>query len=371
MPRPRASDRLGHAAFSQFVTVGADSLTMEGIAERAGVSIGAAYRSFPTLEEAVSQAVSLGLPPLSERIAAARALDPWLQPSNQEDRLLTESLLAVRRFPSVTPVVAGAIRDIVAVLKPIGLATLVGAQAVMVAGCAIPTAGRSALAHLYERLNSTSPTGPLPWQPTLTREFAATADLPPPVGVDPITERLITATANVLASREDATVRSIARSAGLTTGAIYRRYESKDQLVADTIRTHLTSDRTAWAIPFVARLTGTEVGDPAEILAQQLALAGDSDAGQTRLAVEFLVASRVSPDARHVLVKRITDAQSARQSLFTAMLQVGIFTRQDTPLALSWALQVAPTGTRLLSMVSAQPSMEAWLPVMGSMLRSL
>ena len=371
MSRPRAFDRLQHAAFSQFVTVGADSLTMEGIAQRAGVSIGAAYRSFPALEDAVHHALSLGLPPLAERITATRSLDPWLPPPAQEDRLVTESLLAVRRFPSVTPVVAKAMSDIARAIEPIGVAALVGCQAIMLAGCSIPSRGRGALARLYERLRTTSPTGPLPWSPPESSEFASIADLSEPADVDPIAERLISATTSVLAGRQEVTVRSIARSAGLTTGAIYRRYESKDQLIADTIRAHLTSDRTAWAIPFVARLAGTESGDPAEILAQQLALAGDGDADQTRLAVEFLVASRVSPDARQVLVKRITEAQAARESLFAAMLLAGIFSRDDTPLALSWALQVTPTGARLMSLVSPQPSINAWLPVTGSMLRAL
>jgi len=371
MSRPRASDRLQYAAFSQFVTVGGDSLTMEGIAQRAGVSIGAAYRSFPTLEHAVHQAVDIGLPPLVERISATGSLDSWLQPPAQEDRLLTESLLAIRRFPLVTPVVARAIDDIARAIEPIGVAALVGSQAIMVAGCSIPSQGRRAIARLYERLRLTASTGPLPWRTPKTSVFEPTAQLPEPLDVDPIAVRLITATTNILAGRQEATVRSIAHSAGLTTGAIYRRYESKDHLIADTIRAHLTSDRSDWAIPFIARLAGTEAGDPAEILAQQLALAGDANADQTRLAVEFLVASRVSPDARQVLVKRITEAQAARESLFEAMLRAGIFTRDDTPLALSWALQVTPTGARLLSLVAAQPSVESWLPVLGSMMRAL
>ncbi|MFM7147154.1 MAG: TetR family transcriptional regulator, partial [Actinomycetales bacterium] len=163
----------------------------------------------------------------------------------------------------------------------------------------------------------------------------------------------------------------IAQSAGLSTGAIYRRYASKDQLVADTIRAHLTSQRTTWAIPFVARLTGTQDGDPATVLAEQLALAGNADPEQTRLALQFLVASRVSPDARQVLVQRITDAQQARQSLFEVMQRSEIFSRPDTPLALSWALQITPTGTRLLSLVTPQPDQQQWQPVMARLIRAL
>ncbi len=241
----------------------------------------------------------------------------------------------------------------------------------MIAGCTIPAHGRSALARLYERICETAPDGLLPWSTPADRNFTAAIDGPEGLGADLIAERLISATARVLASQRDATVRSIAESAGVTTGAIYRRYESKDQLVADTIRAHLTADRTTWAIPFVARLAGTQAGDPAEILAEQLALAGDGAAERTRLSVEFLVASRVSPDARQVLVERINEAQQARQALFRAMQQNGIFSRDDTPMSLSWALQVTPTGARLLSLVGPQPSAEQWRSAMSSLLRSL
>lgn len=371
MSRPRAADRLGHAAFSQFVTVGADSLTMEGIAERAGVSIGAAYRWQPSLDEVVAQALRGALPALAQEIAAAESLDRWLQPRDLQDRLLTEALLAVRRFPSLSVIVRHALDTVGRGVDPLGLSVLVGTQAAMVAGCVLPSSARTALARLYERIRLTDPAGPLPWAPQTGGEFTARVEHSSEIDVDEIGERLIAATARVLVSPSEATVRSIAESAGVTTGAIYRRYESKDQLVADTIRAHLTTDRTTWAVPFVARLVGTQAGDPADVLAQQLALAGEPHAEQTRLAIEFIVASRVSPDARQVLVQRMTQAQRSRQQLFESMLQAGVFTRDDTPIALSWALQLTPTGARLLSLVSPQPDAAQWQPAMASLLRAL
>lgn len=372
MSHPRAAERLLQAACLQFVTVGADRLTMEGIAERAGVSIGAAYRWQPSLENAAYEVLRAGLPVIAEEIASAGSLDGWLQPATAGDRLLTESLLAVRRFPSVATLVEGAIATVASRVRPLGLSLVIGSQAMMIGGCIIPAQGRFVIARLYERICAASPAGPLPWAAPAIDDFAATVAGPAQMSAaDLIGERLIAATASVLASRQEATVRSIAESAGVTTGAIYRRYESKDQLVADTIRAHLTADRTTWAIPFVARLAGAQAGDPAEVLAEQLALAGDRDAELTRLSVEFIVASRLSPDSRQVLVQRITEAQQARQSLFEAMRQAGIFSRDDTPLALSWALQVTPTGARLLSLVGPQPSAEQWRSAMSSLLRSL
>ena len=176
MSRPRAADRLGHAAFSQFVTVGADSLTMEGIAERAGVSIGAAYRWQPSLDEVVAQALRGALPALDQEIAAAESLDRWLQPRDLQDRLLTEALLAVRRFPSLSGIVRHALDTVGRGVEPLGLSVLVGTQAAMVAGCVLPSSARTALARLYERIRLTDPAGPLPWAPQAGGEFAANVE---------------------------------------------------------------------------------------------------------------------------------------------------------------------------------------------------
>jgi|GEM_PF-2502053 len=376
MPRSRAADLLGQAALNQFVTVGADSITMDGIAARAGLSIGAAYQWQPSLEGAVQHVLHDELPVLAGEIARNPVLERWLQPSSSRDRLLTESLLAIRRFPAIGPLVARAVDVVSQALDPLGLAVLTGSQAITVAGCSLPAPARTAVAHLYARIQKTDEVGDLPWRTPSAAILDGVHDLatvrePAGSGPDQIGERLIAATARVLASPGDTTLRTIAQSAGLSTGAIYRRYDSKDQLVADTIRAHLTSQRTTWAIPFVARLAGTQDGDPATVLAEQLALAGNADPEQTRLALEFLVASRVSPDARQVLVQRITDAQQARQSLFEVMQRSEIFSRPDTPLALSWALQITPTGTRLLSLVTPQPDQEQWQPVMARLIRAL
>lgn len=371
MTRPRAAERLGEAAFSQLVTVGADSLTMEGIANRAGVSIGAAYRWQPSLHDAVLQAIGTRLPSMAEQITEAPSLHPWLQPQALGSRLLTESLLAVRRFPTLTPLVQQAVELVQGGLQPLGAAVLVGSQAMMLAGCALTAQDRRVLADLYQRIRTTSPDGPLPWSTPDRGDFIAEVPSTHTADLDQIAQGLINATARALASSTETSVRTIAESAGVTTGAIYRRYQSKDQLVAETIRSHLTADRTTWAVAFVARLAGTQAGDPAQILAEQLALASNRDAEQTRLSIEFIVASRMSPDARQVLVQRIEQAQHSRQTLFEAMLEAGIFTRPDTPRALSWALQVTPTGTRLLSLVSPQPSATTWQPAMASMLRAL
>lgn len=86
------------------------------------------------------------------------------------------------------------------------------------------------------------------------RTSTADAGLPPAIGDDlpdievspgtgePLRDALIIATANVIgrAGYERATVSRIGRRAKLTGGAVYTRYETKDELIIDTLDTLLT-----------------------------------------------------------------------------------------------------------------------------------
>lgn len=372
MARATAASRLERAALAQLVAVGADALTMEAIAVRAGVSIGAAYRWSQGLDQAVERILAMHLPPLAERMSQALSLYPWLQPPVQEDRLLAEGLLAIRRFPAAQPAVRAAVEIVTDGLTPLGAAVIVGCQAAGLAGCRIPPLGLRSLSGLFERLRQHDGSGDLPWVAPGTVDFHPLVDSTTGPDADRIGRRLITATANTLTqSGGDTTLRNIAESAGLTTGAIYRRYGSKDQLVADTIRAYLRGDRTSWAVPFISRLAGVEPGDPAAVLAQQLSEVAEMGSEESRLFLEFLAAARMSPDARQALVQRIQGAQVSRERLFIAMSEAGMFTQGDSPLALSWAMQIAPTGVRLLGLALRQPSAGQWLPVMQAMLRSL
>jgi AcrR family transcriptional regulator len=132
--------------------------------------------------------------------------------------------------------------------------------------------------------------------------------------------RLVDAAAQVFAERgyEGARVSEIARSAGVTTGAIYAHYENKSDLLCEAIRSH-GSDA-------LAALLSSEGGPP---LAEMLIALGASlpyrDADDGCLLVEAVVASRRDVGvaqflrrdvaSREAIVARLVHAAQSRGEL--------------------------------------------------------
>lgn len=132
------------------------------------------------------------------------------------------------------------------------------------------------------------------------------ARLRPPAAAtgEPLRDALIDATATVIARSgvERATVSRIARRAGMTDGAVYTRYASKDLLVADAVDVLLAAvvgaDAEALARAMVA---GDVVEAAAGIAAGGLA---EPRAAWRRFRLEAYLGSRHHPQIRTVLRRR-------------------------------------------------------------------
>jgi AcrR family transcriptional regulator len=363
------SASLWDAATHQLCLVGADALTMEGIAERANVSIGWAYKSGTNLESLLLEAARAALPRAVAEIPDSGELpESIVDPKN---RLALECVLSLRRFPGLRDVVVPTIEEWVARVGPLRASVILGCQALTLAGAAPNAEGLEALIALESRtFNGVDPapiggsSAPPPSETSVAHK--------PPGSHDPTKVRLREAAIELLtATSGKASLRDIAAKAGVTTGAVYRRYESKDELIADVVQARVTQERTTWAQYFFEALMSGTKGDPASVLAKILAHAAEPNSINSRESIEIIVAARSGPAARAALAARFTQAVATRTEQLKAFEQAGLMRYPDSCVGLSWAFQVAPTGARVLGLAVDTPDAEGWRPSMVALLEAL
>lgn len=366
-------DRVLAAASTQLRLVGPDALTVEAIAERAHVSVGFVYKHFASLNAIVRDVVNAELPHAIANIPTADALPTTLlvPPATSSERMPLEALLCLRRFPDTKSVVEPIITEFAQRAGPLRCAVILGCQAITLAGVTIPTADVKALISLEARARGgfghVVMTGP----PALVAHYL-TKPHPTPERSDPTAVRLRDATCELLTETFGrASLRDIAKKAGVTTGAVYRRYGSKDELIGDTIKSAVAANRTDWLEQFFAALMDRTRGEPALILARVLATASTPGTEQARQSIELLVAARSGPAARAALSQHYLAVVETRKAQFRALATTGLTQDPNSPAALAWALEVAPMGARLTCLATAMPNADGWFPPMASVLRAV
>ena len=172
--------------------------------------------------------------------------------------------------------------------------------------------------------------------------------VPDPSRGDDVSLALIAAAQALLSERgaEGTTTRDIAAGAGVTTGALYRRYEGKSGLLADVLVTQLEPDRYTWTWDLVQALaSGDPVGQSAAVLAQRMVdVAQDLPAQQVLLQVG--IAARNDPALRAQVVERIRVAHQARVDMVRHFADAGLLRTDVSAEVMAWGLQVIPVGVR-------------------------
>jgi AcrR family transcriptional regulator len=367
------SDRVLAAASAQLCLVGADALTVDAIADRARVSVGFVYSQFRSLDEIIRTVLARDFARLCDAIPATDPIPAaLLAPTNASpERLILEGLLALRRFPHVHDLVQPTMETLVERVGPLRTAVIVGCQAVTVAGVTIPDADLTSLIGLEARIRADTDSPSIP-SAARVPDGETTVPHPGPEYRDDTARRLQDATSDLLAETGGrATMRDIARRAGVTTGAVYRRYQSKDDLISDTISARVTKERTGWMQELFAALMNPEQMDPALVLARVLADSCAPDERATQESIELVVAARSGPAARSVLTERFRIAVKTRTSQLERLLDADLMSHPDSPTSLAWAFQVAPTGARIAGLGVPMPRADGWYPSMAALLRSL
>lgn len=166
-------------------------------------------------------------------------------------------------------------------------------------------------------------------------------DVEPGTG-EPLRDALISATANVIGRTgyERATVSRIGRRAKLTGGAVYTRYESKDDLIIDTLDTLLSG-----AIVGTSELTahGVKSGDLGESIGKIYTLGVTPSRKQWRqFRLETYVAARTRKEPRAALRRvhsaglvRYNDMLGPRSRMDEGVIRLVARGGQSIPLGLS------------------------------------
>lgn len=172
--------------------------------------------------------------------------------------------------------------------------------------------------------------------------------VPGPSRTDVVSAALVEAARSLLSQRgvEGTTTRDIAAGAGVTTGAMYRRYEGKANLLADVLVTQLEPDRYTWTWDLVQALASDDpLGGSAAVLARKL---GDTtqDLSAQRVLLQVGIAARNDPGLCAQVAERIRVAHGARVDMVRQFAEVGVLRTDISPDVLAWGFQVIPVGLR-------------------------
>ena len=352
---------LVRGAVAELAAVGQAEFTMDGVAQRSFYSPGALYERWP---DRAALLADIGQDPVGRELGAAleHATDAsdaltWALDSGRPHlTLVSEILLAGHTMPEVAPVSQALWTQLIDGLRrlmPESMAWLTGTYAVGnslldVIGLPGPTRTTGRVPWLAEACSPQIADGVQP-EPPPVREVSGTPEAPTPLRGDSTTHALITAARDIL-SQEGApgvSMRRVSASAGVTTGAIYRRYPGRAALLADVLVTELPPERYAWTEDLVnAFATDNPFLAAADVMTRRLlATAGDDPSQQ--VLIQLGVAARNDPELRAQVQERILSAHQARCPMFERLTEVGLLRQDVDPEVFAWGFQVIPVGMRV------------------------
>jgi AcrR family transcriptional regulator len=366
--RTRTTSELLDAAEAELIERGYAALTMEAVSRRAFFSIGAVYERWESRDALLVALATEHLPDLVERIDGPHA--------DLACRLvIAELLLASTEFPEVRAPALEALHaylylvELPKLTDPVGwwsASTLLGEALLACGGAELPD-----MASIVRR--------------TLAAMERLPVDLPPPprfavAAPDPFGQRAVPAsptvspsdvTAGTLrdaaeqvivsAGLSEADTRAIAAVAGVTTGALYRRYRSKSDLLAQVLAARMQPDRYAWSVNLVAAVA--QIGDdPLPVGSYAGRLMGErlwatvSDIKERRVLLALTSAARSNDVVRDQVVGQILAVHASRLDLLAALVDSGLLSTRVDVHAAAWLLQAPPVGARLLAECGELPA---------------
>lgn len=185
--------------------------------------------------------------------------------------------------------------------------------------------------------------------------------VPDPTRTDDVATALISAAQVLLQERGAAGThtRDIAAGAGVTTGALYRRYDGKSRLLADVLLAQLAPDRYTWTWSLVQALASPDpyAGAAAVVAARMVELAEDAPA--QRVLLQVGIAARNDPSLSEQIAQRIAVAHSARVDMVEHFVAAGLLRADVDPGVLAWGFQTIPVGVRATTPLGIPLDVEA------------
>ncbi len=363
------TDLIRDAALSQLVIVGHSSLTMEAVARAAYVSIGSVYARHRDRQDLLRDVLESRVSPMLLRLGA-------MEPSTKTRthaalthegtvlglRALVELALASRNDGHLRSRIRTQAEALVRSLSPdtptstqwLVASTVVGFHFLDSAGCSIPDMS-TALIRFIDGMSSPAPAGSAPHASDLPTIDLPTSPLPK--SSDEVSESLVRETTRALAEKglAGANVREIAARSGVTTGAVYRRYSSKNDLVHEAVVHELSPSRYEWTADFVSAFLAGNDDRAASVLATQI----DNlllDKKRALATLEMIDAARVNESVGATLVEQFHSAARARSDMFAGLVDAGLLPPATSTELMGWLIQTAPAGGRILVSLGMTPS---------------
>ena len=382
--RDATTQTLVEAARAELLTVGQAEFAMEGVARRGFYSIGTVYNRWPDREALLSDlAVDVVSPAIDEALRAAdgpAAAIAWTLGDGRDDVLLAgEILLAGHTMPTVRPSSLDAweaLRGGLAAHLPESMAWYVATYAV---GNALlhaigidgpePATGRVTW-FADASAGHAGPPAPAPSMPRF--DGVDVPVVPGPERTDDVAVALIGAARILLEAHGAAgtSTRGIAASAGVTTGALYRRYQGKSRLLADVLLTQLEPDRYTWTWDLVQALaTADPFSDAATVLANRL-IAVAQDAPAQKVLLQVGIAARSDAALREQIAERVQVAHAARSDMVRHFAETGVLREDVSPEVFAWGFQTIPVGVRATLPLGVPLDRDAVSASMAALLRA-
>lgn len=346
------------AAREELVAAGQAEFAMEGVARRGFYSIGAVYSRWPDREALIGDLGSeVVAPAIEEALRAAdspAAAIAWVLDAGRDEVLVAgEILLAGHTMPDVRHASLRAwesLRGGLAAYLPASMAWYVATYAVgnaLLRAIGIdgpdPASGRVAW---FAEATATDPAAPsvaIPRPDTVEIPV-----VPGPERTDDVAVALIGA-ARLLLEQQGAvgtSTRGIAATAGVTTGALYRRYEGKSRLLADVLVAQLQPDRYTWTWDLVQALASDDpFTDAASVLAERMITVAE-DAPAQKVLLQVGIAARGDAALRGQIAERVRIAHAARVDMVRHFTDIGLLRDDVTPEVFAWGFQAIPVGVR-------------------------
>lgn len=365
---------LRDAATTLILERGVRAFSLNALAKAAYVSVGAVYERWGSASEALADVLgersTAAFDDMCLRVNAGGGAVTLLLSDDAGDlalRLAVESLFAARDDPSRRPEAEATIDRLTGILRlgqtPVAdnsaayaVVVCIGLGLLRVGGCTVPamapTLGALLIAGSGGRDTSVANTAVL----TPNRDL-----LTPPLGAvtaDDETSDGLRASARRLLESDDeraATARSIAAESGVTTGALYRRYSSRSDLLVDVLMSELQGHRYAWMTTLIAALQSADPLSSAAHVMTEALMTAVADTPTNRMLLEITVTARTDEHVRRKLVGQVDTVAQSRVAVFEHLADAGLIQPHLDCTALAWLLQAAPIGGRLMCAAGVLP----------------
>jgi AcrR family transcriptional regulator len=194
-------------------------------------------------------------------------------------------------------------------------------------------------------------------RPTVTDtsldQIPGTVPLPPsetdPRDIDDVSRHIVGVTRTLLASAAgELSIRSILGHSNVSSTTLYRRFESKRQLLLQVLNGELSNASYEWVIELVDSL---ETDDPIGVIARVFRRRFDTLTAypDTRnVILELTAQARNDADLRRTLIGQVERMADLRAELFERMRLAKVLPGSMSPEVAGWLVQAPATGYRLL-----------------------